>query len=108
MDTSFEMSARANAFTIANLMSDPSSAMEGSFLPGFGGYNPAVPPQHSTDCYFDWGQPNSYMPGLKGMEGKHEYKVSPLVNTVQQHFIIANQLWCNDVRKAFCNMCFRM
>ena len=71
------LSLKANAFSIASLMSGPGD--EG-LVGHMGGYAPTtVPPQGSTDCCFDWGLTSAYgtthstqpyTPGLKGMEGK--------------------------------------
>ena len=69
------MSARANAFSIASLMSAGEAGVEG--LMGLGSYpgmvpnNGGVPQQRSTDCFFDWGNNNMYMPSLKSMEGEN-------------------------------------
>lgn len=62
------MSARANAFSIASIMSE--TMVDSSGLVGLG-YNPMDLYQPSrTDCYA-WSQPSTanYVPGLKGMEG---------------------------------------
>ena len=82
------LSARANAFSIAALMSDPTGAgVDPALLTGLGYCSPGMglgglphPTHHGvggqrapTDCFYDWGQnANSYtnMPGIKGMEGK--------------------------------------
>ena len=74
------LSPKANAFSIASIMSGPLEAM---FVPGPGGYPPSsVPPQRSTDCFWDWNTQYShavaaaaaqgpYGPAaMKGMEGK--------------------------------------
>ena len=70
------MSARANAFSIASLMSGGEGLVENGCFMGMG-FNP-VPPQRSTDCYFDWGQNTSYVPGIKGMEGEAYFLIKCL------------------------------
>lgn len=62
MDVTNPLSPRANAFSIASLMSGPGA--EAMFM----GIPPLVPPQRSTDCYFDWSQGGTY-PTVKTMEG---------------------------------------
>ena len=89
------MSARANSFSIERIMNHGAGGggpdvvagvadSTAAFLAGAGaapsalascygaGGDPVVPPQRSTDCYFDWGsaQNTAYVPGIKGMEGK--------------------------------------
>ncbi|KAK7479982.1 hypothetical protein BaRGS_00028809 [Batillaria attramentaria] len=63
------LSPRANAFSIASIMSGPGMAgMEAMYLAG---YPSPVPPQRSTDCSFDWTQATAshYTPAfMKGME----------------------------------------
>ena len=81
-------SARANAFSIASLMSE-TMAVDASTLAGLG-YNPlnpltpmdVYPPhpsahqQRSTDCY-GWGQTGSSTGyGIKGMEGKQNIYIT--------------------------------
>ncbi|XP_046569310.1 T-box transcription factor TBX1-like [Haliotis rubra] len=61
MDVTNPLSPRANAFSIASLMSGPGA--EAMFM----GIPPLVPPQRSTDCYFDWSQGGTY-PTVKTME----------------------------------------
>ncbi|KAK3084510.1 hypothetical protein FSP39_014583 [Pinctada imbricata] len=64
MDVNGPMSARANAFSIASLMSGPfADSVLGSL-----GFGSGVPPQCSTDCLFDWGQNCGYSSGMKSME----------------------------------------
>ncbi|KAL4223659.1 T-box transcription factor [Mactra antiquata] len=63
MDLGANLSMRANAFSINNLMSGPLSDL------GLGGFGyPFVPQQRSTDCAFDWGQNGPYGNGMKTME----------------------------------------
>ena len=64
MDVQNPLSPRANAFSIASLMSGP--GIETIF--GGLGIPPLVPPQRSTDCFFDWNQGAGY-PTMKSMEG---------------------------------------
>ncbi|XP_041349018.1 T-box transcription factor TBX10-like isoform X2 [Gigantopelta aegis] len=63
MDVQNPLSPRANAFSIASLMSGP--GIETIF--GGLGIPPLVPPQRSTDCFFDWNQGAGY-PTMKSME----------------------------------------
>lgn len=75
------LSPRANAFSIASIMSGPLDAM---FLAG--AYpSSAVPPQRSTDCFFDWNHQAAaaaaaassghYGPAaMKGMEGERWWR----------------------------------
>lgn len=64
------LSARANAFSIASIMAAGEGGMlDPALMASMSGFG-CVPQQRSTDCYFDWGQNQSYMPGIKGMEGK--------------------------------------
>lgn len=71
MDFNGIMSARAGAFSIERIMSGGDVGIE-NYFSGF--VNPPiyneniVPTQRSTDCYFDWGQSNQYVPSLKSME----------------------------------------
>lgn len=72
MEVPNPLSPRANAFSIASLMSAP--GMDTMFLSG--AYAAAVPPQRSTDCYFDWNHHAAATAAshygaaaMKGMEG---------------------------------------
>ena len=48
-------------------MTSGSAGLEMTYLAG---YPPAVPPQRSTDCSFEWSQAGAYPAFMKGMEGK--------------------------------------
>ena len=70
MDVNSPLSARANAFSIAALMSgDPT--LDATLLGyGYGPFLASTSQRPSSDCYYDWGQGSSFMSGLKGMEGR--------------------------------------
>ena len=85
MESAISLSARANAFTISSLMSDPSAVDTASLTAaGYGPY-PALPGPHPhhrhPDCaaayYPSVDYPdsagtvtNGYAPGIKAMEGR--------------------------------------
>lgn len=72
MDITGPLSVRANAFSIASLMSGPFSDSVFNSL----GY-PGSSGQYNSDCFVEWGN-CGYPPAMKSMEGEqiveHKHK----------------------------------
>lgn len=69
MDITGPLSVRANAFSIASLMSGPFSDSVFNSL----GY-PGPSGQYGADCLVEWGN-CGYPPGMKSMEGKQKSRI---------------------------------
>lgn len=90
MDITGPLSVRANAFSIASLMSGPFSDSVFNSL----GY-PGPSGQYGADCLVEWGN-CGYPPGMKSMEGKQKSRICQQNTYFFGNIIMTSKMISND------------